>query len=52
MEQIGKEVESIKSNYDEDEFQEYFIENCDADILKQLLEMSEEFEWIGEAFED
>ena len=50
MEQMGKEVESIKSNYDEDEFQEYFIENCDA--AKKLLEMSEAFEGIGEAFED
>jgi len=50
MEQMGEEVESIKSKYDEDEFQESFIENCEA--AKKLLEMGEAFEGIGEAFED
>lgn len=49
MEQMGKEVESIKSRYDEDEFQESFIENCEA--AKELLKMGEAFGEIEEAFE-
>jgi len=50
MEEMDKEVESIISKYNEDEFQESFIENCEA--AKKLLEMGEAFEGIGEAFED
>lgn len=50
IEQMGKEVENIKSKYNEDEFQESFIENCET--ANKLLEMGEAFEGLGEAFEN
>ena len=49
-EQMVKELESIKSKYDEDEFQASFIENCEA--AKKLLEMGNSLEGIGKALED
>ena len=49
-EQMVKELESIKSKYDEDEFQASFIENCEA--AKKLLEMSNSLEGIGKALEN
>ena len=42
IEEMGKEVETIKSKYDEDEFQAYFIENCEA--AKKLSEIGNAFE--------
>ena len=42
IDEMGKEVETIKSKYDEDEFQAYFIENCEA--AKKLSEICNAFE--------
>ena len=50
FEQIGNEIESIMSQYDEDEFQASLIENCEA--AKKLYEMGDAFEGIGKALED
>ena len=49
-EEAQKELERIKSKYDEDEFQASFIENCEA--AKKLLEMGNSLEGIGKALED
>ena len=46
MEQTGEVVESIKSKYNEDEFQAAFLENCE--VAKKMLEMGEDLQDIGE----
>ena len=46
LEKTGKELESIKAKYDEEEFQAYLLENCEA--AKEMLEMGKAFQGIGE----
>ena len=49
LDKIGKQIETISSKYNEDEFQSYLLENCEA--AKGLKELGEAFEKIGEAIE-
>ena len=46
FEKVGKELESIKAKYDEEEFQVYLLENCES--AKEMLEMSKAFQEIDE----
>ena len=45
FEKIGEELESIKGKYDEEEFQAYLLENCEA--LKEMGQVVEGLEEAG-----
>ena len=45
-EELGKQMEQLKSNHNEDEFQEYLLENCE--VAKNLKDLGEAFEGLGE----
>ena len=49
LDNIGKQIETISSKYNDDEFQSYLLENCEA--AKGLKELGEAFEKIGEEIE-
>ncbi len=44
---LGAEIENIKAKYDEDEFQAYLLENCEA--FKKMTEMGESLKGIGDS---
>ena len=45
-EELGKQMEQLKSNHNEEEFQNYLLENCE--IAKNLKDLGEAFEGLGE----
>jgi peptidoglycan hydrolase CwlO-like protein len=45
LEKIGEELESLKGKYDEEEFQAYLLENCEA--LKEMGKVVEGLEEAG-----
>lgn len=46
FEEIANQMEELSSNYDEDEFQNYLLENCE--VAKELKDMGEALESIGD----
>ena len=46
VEELGKQMEQLKSNYNEDEFQNYLLENCE--VAQKLKDLGEAFEGLGE----
>lgn len=45
-EELGKQMEQLKSNHNEDEFQNYLLENCE--VAQKLKDLGEAFEDLGE----
>jgi len=45
-EELGKQMEQIKSNHIEDEFQNYLLENCE--VAQKLKDLGEAFEGLSE----
>lgn len=45
-EELGKQMEQLKSNYNEEAFQNYLLENCE--VAQKLKDLSEAFEGLGE----
>ena len=46
FEEIANQMEELSSNYDEDEFQNYLLDNCE--VAKELKDMGEALESIGD----
>ena len=46
VEELEKQMEQLKSNHNEDEFQNYLLENCE--IAQKLKDMGEAFEGLGD----
>lgn len=46
FEEIANQMEELSSNYDQDEFQNYLLENCE--VAKELKDMGEALESIGD----
>ena len=46
----GAELENIKYKYDEDEFQAYLLENCEA--VKGITKMGEALQGIGDSIDN
>ena len=45
-EELGKQMEQLKSNHNEEAFQNYLLENCE--VAQKLKDLSEAFEGLGE----
>jgi hypothetical protein len=45
FEEIGDDIEKISSKYDEDEFQNYLLDNCE--VARNMKNMGEAFEGLG-----
>jgi hypothetical protein len=45
FEEIGDDIEKISSKYDEDEFQNYLLDNCE--VARNIKNMGEAFEGLG-----
>ena len=45
-EELGKQMEQLKSNHNEEEFQKYLLDNCE--VAQKLKDLSEAFEGLGE----
>ena len=45
-EELGKQMEQLKSNHNEDDFQNFLLENCE--VAKNLKDVGEAFEGLGE----
>ena len=50
IKKIGEELENIKVKYDEDEFQAYFLENCEG--AKKMKEMGEALQGLGDSIDN
>lgn len=46
VEELGKKMEQLKSNHNDDEFQNYLLDNCA--VAQKLKDMGEAFEGLGE----
>lgn len=46
VEELAEEMEQLKSNHNEDEFQNYLLENCE--LAQKLKDMGEAFEGLSE----
>ena len=50
IKKMGEELENIKVKYDEDEFQAYFLENCEG--AKKMTEMGEALQGLGDSIDN